>query len=226
MRRVFLTSALLCLASVAAGGAMFKTMIGSEPVQLILPAGMCQIERSNPSDAAYLKAIESGLAGTNKLLAAFAECDQLSDWRGSKKMFLEYGYYQSPVGMLESVATSDMVAEVCRELRSQGEKMLDGLKDDLTQRTTRALKGLQVNELRSLGVVGEDSNACYSAALRNLQAESAPQKLQDMVFAVTVLKGKLLFLYVYASHTDDRTIPALLDRVRTTVAALAAANEN
>ena len=47
-----------------------------------------------------------------------------------------------------------------------------------------------------------------------------------MVFAVTVLKGKLLFLYVYALHADDRTIPALLDRVRTTVTALAAANEN
>jgi hypothetical protein len=225
MRRVLLTSALLCLASVAAGGAMFKTMIGSEPVQLVLPAGMCQIERSNPTDAAYVEAIESGLAGTNKLLAAFAACDQLVDWRSSKKMFLEYGYYQAPVGMLDSLATPDMVAEVCRELRSQGEKMLDGLKEDLTQRTERALKGLQVNELRSLGVVGEDDKACYSAALRNLQAESPQQKLQDMVFAVTVLKGKLLFLYVYALHADDRTIPALLDRVRTTVTALTEANE-
>jgi hypothetical protein len=140
-------------------------------------------------------------------------------------MFLEYGYYQSPVGMLDSVATPDMVAEVCRELRSQGEKMLDGLKEQLTQRTERALKGLQANELRSLGVVGEDSNACYSAALRNLQAESAQQKLQDMVFAITALKGKLLFLYLYTLHAGDHTIPALLDRVRTTVAALAAANE-
>jgi hypothetical protein len=225
MHRVLLTSVLLCLASVALGGAMIKTMIGSEPVQLVLPAGMCQIERSIPTDAAYFEAIESGLAGTNKLLAAFAECRQLSDWRSSNKMFLEHGYYQAPVEMLDSVATRDTVAEVCRELRSQGEKMLDGLREELTQRTERALKGLQVNELRSLGVVGEDSNACYSAALRNLQAESAQQKLQDMVFAVTVLKGKLLFLYVYALHADERTIPALLDRVRTTVTALAAANE-
>jgi hypothetical protein len=127
--------------------------------------------------------------------------------------------------MLDSNATRDMIAEVCRELRSQGEKMLDDLKEDLTQRTERALEGLQVNELRSLGVVGEDANACYSAALRNLQAESAQQKLQDMVFAITVLKGKLLFLYVYALHADERTIPALLDRVRTTVAALKEANE-
>lgn len=225
MRRVLLTTALLCLASVAAAGVMLKTMIGSESVELVLPAGMCQIERSNPADAAYFEAIESGVAGTNKLLAAFAECQQLSDWRSSKMMFLEYGYYQVPVGMLDSNATRDMIAEVCRELRSQGEKMLDDLKEDLTQRTERALKGLQVNELRSLGVVGEDSNACYSAALRNLQAESAQQKLQDMVFAITVLKGKLLFLYVYALHADERTIPALLDRVRTTVAALKEANE-
>src|SRR4051812_36414517 len=206
MRRVFLTSALLCLASAAIGAEIFQTTIGNEPVQLVLPNGMCQVERSKPADAAYVDAIESGLAGTNKLLAAFAECDQLSDWRSSKKMFLEYGYYQSPVGMLDTVATPDMVTEVCRELRSQGEKMLDDLKGDLTQRTERAIKGLQVNELRSLGVVGEDGNACYSAALRNLQAESAQQKLQDLVFAITVLRGKLLFFYVYAPHTDDRTI--------------------
>jgi hypothetical protein len=226
MRRVLLTSALLCLASMATGGSMFKTVIGSAPVQLVLPAGMCQIEPSNRADAAYVEAIESGLAGTNKLLAAFAECGQLSDWRSSKKMFLEYGYYQVPLGMLDSVATPEMVAEVCRELRSQGEKMLDDLKVDLTQRAERALKGLRVNELRSLGVVGEDSSACYSAALRNLEAESAQEKLQDMVFATTVLKGKLLFLYVYAPHRDERTIPHLLDRVRMTITALAAANAN
>lgn len=226
MRCVLLTSALLCLAPVVMGAEVLSTRIGNEPVQLILPNGMCQIDQSKPTDAAYVDAIESGLAGTNKLLTAFAECDQLSDWRSSKKMFLEYGYYQSPVGMLDTVATPDMVTEVCRELRSQGEKMLDDLKEDLTQRTERALKGLQVNELSSLGVVGEDSHACYSAALRNLQAESAQQKLQDLVFAITVLRGKLLFLYVYAPHRDDRTIPILLDQVRTTVTALTAANGN
>lgn len=224
MRCVLLTSALLCFACTAAAET-FKTMIGGEPVQLVLPAGMCRIDLSNPSDAVYIEAIESGLAGTNKLLGAFAECDQLADWRDSKKMFLEYGYYQTPVGMLDSVATPEMVAEVCRELRTQGEKMLDDLKDDLTQRTERALKGLQVDELRSLGVVGEDEKACYSAALRNQHAESAQQKLQDLVFAITVLKGKLLFLYLYTPHAGDGTIPALLDRIRATVTALAAANE-
>src|SRR5215213_8623651 len=225
MRCVSLTSALLCAVCATAGPAMLKTTIGEVPVHLVLPTGMCQIDAAHPEDAAYVTAIESGLAGTNKLLGAFADCNQLAQWRSSKKMFAEYGYYQAPVGMIDSVASADMVADVCQELRSQGEKMLDEAQGDLTLRTQRALKGLQVSQLRSLGVIGEEPNVCYSAVMRNVDDEGEP-RLQDLVFALTVLKGKLLFLYLYAPHADDHAIPVLLDRVRMTVGALAAANEN
>jgi hypothetical protein len=204
---------------------MFKTRIGSATLQLVLPAGMCQIDTAIPEDAAYVAAIETGLAGTNKLLGAFADCNQLAQWRGNNKMFVEFGFYQAPVGVIDAVSTPDVVADVCRELRSQGEKMLDEAQGDLTLRTQSALKGLQVSQVRSLGVIGEEANVCYSAVMRNVDDEGEP-RLQDMVFALTVLKGKLLFLYVYAPHAGEHAIPALLDRVRVTVNALAAANEN
>jgi hypothetical protein len=204
---------------------MFKTRIGSATLQLVLPAGMCQIDTTVPEDAAYVAAIESGLAGTNKLLGAFADCNELAQWRSSKKMFAEYGYYQTPVAMIDALATPETVADVCRELRSQGERMLDEAQGDLTLRTQRALTGLQVSQVRSLGVIGEEANVCYSAVMRNVDDEGEA-RLQDLVFALTMLKGKLLFLYVYAPHADEHAIPALLDRVRVTVNALAAANEN
>ena len=226
MRRLLLIPAVLCFISAAASGAGFETPIGGEKVALVLPAGMCRIEAANASDANYINAVESSLAGTNKLLGAFADCQQLTDWRSGNKMFLDnHGQYQAPVGMLDTAAPPGVVAEICGELRRQGEKVLDGMKEDLSQRMERAVKGLQVNELRSLGVVGEDPGACYSAALQNLRVEGGPEKLQHLVFAITVVKGKLLFLYVYGLHMGDHTIPALLDRVRTTVSELAKANE-
>jgi hypothetical protein len=225
MRCVSLMSALLCIACASAGAAMFRTTVGSATLQLVLPAGMCQIDATLPEDAAYVAAIETGLAGTNKLLGAFADCNQLAQWRSSKKKFAEYGYYQTPIGTIDSVATADMVTDVCRELRSQGEKMLDEAQGDLTLRTQRALTGLQVSQVRSLGVIGEEANVCYSAVMRNVDEDGEP-RLQDLVFALTVLKGKLLFLYVYAPHADEHAIPVLLDRVRMTVNGLGAANEN
>jgi hypothetical protein len=226
MRSVLLVSAVLSFISATAGGTGFETPIGDEKLTLVLPAGMCRIEAEKSSDANYINAVESSLAGTNRLLGAFADCQQLTDWRSGNKMFLDnHGQYQAPAAMLDTVAPPGVVAEICSELRRQGEKVLDGMKDDLTDRMERAVKGLQVNELRSLGVVGEDPGACYSAALQNLRVEGGPEKLQHLVFAITVVKGKLLFLYVYGLHTGDHTIPALLDRVRTTVGELAKANE-
>jgi hypothetical protein len=226
MRRVLLVPAMLCFIAAPAMGAGLETPIGREKVALVLPAGMCPIEATNSSDANYINAVESSLGGTNRLLGAFADCEQLSAWRSGHKMFLDnHGQYQAPAAMIDTVAPPGVVAEICSELRRQGEKVLDGMKDDLSQRMERAVKGLQVNELRSLGVVGEDPDACYSAALQNLRVEGGPEKLQHLVFAITAVKGKLLFLYVYGLHTGDHTIPALLDRVRTTVTELARANE-
>jgi hypothetical protein len=109
-------------------------------------------------------------------------------------------------------------------LRTQGEKTVAGASPDVKARIEAAIKGAKVNEMSFLGVLAEDSNACYSALPQKIETEVGTAKTQVTLSAVTAVKGKAVFYYLYTVYQSADTVTAALARHRKNVAALLAAN--
>ena len=54
------------------------------------PAGFCELEDQNPSDKRVLATLTDVLAKSgNRLLSMSADCQQLADWRATKRPLLD-----------------------------------------------------------------------------------------------------------------------------------------
>src|SRR5262245_16320446 len=66
MRRSLLALSVLILPSLSNPAVSLDVTVGSTPIKLPAPSGMCQIEASQPADARYIEAVEKGLVNLNK----------------------------------------------------------------------------------------------------------------------------------------------------------------
>src|SRR6185295_3233849 len=68
--------------------------VGETSVVLTAPPGQCELDSNQPADRSMLQAIGAAI-GTNTLLAMFADCKQLADWRAGRRSLLEdFAQYQ------------------------------------------------------------------------------------------------------------------------------------
>lgn len=202
--------------------------IGKTTVALTLPAGFCDLDAAQASDARIIKAIETMLAGENRLLAMSADCRQLAQWREGKRPLLsDFSQYQTSTRMMEAESPPDPQAalkEICATMRAEGEKTMAGLASDMKGRVETALKEVKQNQVRFLGVVAEEPTACYAVIVQRLKAETGKDVTLMALSATMFVKGKIVFYYLYAPYQNNYTVTALLARHKANVAALLAAN--
>ena len=96
-----------------------------------------------------------------------------------------------------------VVAEVCQVLRTQGAAIDKEVAPKVKQRIADLSAGIAVNEQRPLGVLDEEPSACYAGIILNLQTATGEQRLLLGVFAVTVLNGRIIYLYHYQAKPED-----------------------
>jgi hypothetical protein len=168
--------------------------------------------------------------GGNALLSLSANCRQLADWRTGKRALLDdFAQYQSPLNLMNQTLPGPpelVIRQNCANLRAQAEKILSGVLPDIKSRIEATLKRVKVNEMSFLGVMAEDSTACYPAMLQKMKPESGGEKTQAALFAITVVKGKMIFYYLFAPFVGTETITTMLSLHKTNVAALLAANRS
>lgn len=227
MRRSILLLSTLLLAAPAQAK---DVTIGKTSIALTLPAGFCDMDPSQASDDRIMKAVESMLAGANRLLAMSAECKQLTQWREGKRPLLsDFSQVQTSTRMMEAESPPNPQAalkEICATLRTDGEKAVVGLASDMKSRIEAALKEVKQNQVRFLGVVAEDPTACYAVIVQRMKAETGKDVTLMALSATAYVKGKIVFYYLYAPYQNNYTVTALLARHKTNVAALLAANKN
>jgi hypothetical protein len=165
----------------------------------------------------------------NRLLGFYADCKQLNDWRTSKRALLEdFAQYQTTIAAIDAPAPAvpaEAIKQLCNEQREAGEKMVSGLAPDLKIRIEEAVRGVEINQVRSLGVVAEDATACYAALVQRLKAQNGKDVTIVALFATTFVQGKLVFYYLYSPYRSAQTVTALLAKQRLNVVALQAANK-
>lgn len=216
-----------CVASLTVMAAPMEATIGATSIKLVLPRGDCPIDSTRAVDAQYLKILlEVTRAGTgNGILAGFADCRQLADWRTGRKAFLDdHGQYQTALKLADREIPGAAMGRICKSLRQQGDQFYQGTSLDQAMRIEQAADALQVGQTRSLGLVSEDENACYSALLQDARARNGAEKRQAGVYATSVVKGKLVYFYLFTPYRDADTLGKLVDVVKSTMRDLQSAN--
>jgi hypothetical protein len=225
MRHMIIAAVGLPLAFSFCGGAL-AVDVGNAKISVPTPPGYCPLDRSLPQDQRLGKALDELLAGQNRLLAFFAECEQFSDWRIGKRQFLDdYVEVQTPLaGMSSEVSGSaiDVVKRSCAEARTQSLDLVE--EKALGDRITSVMKTVKQNEVKLLGVVAEEPNACFEALLQKLSIGDGVEKVQIVVYGTSVVKGKFVYHYRFGLYDGQPSVARLLGEEKKYVAAFLAAN--
>ena len=188
--------------------------VGGESIKLNVPKGFCQLNQDLPGDSRLLNLIKGGLRGRNELLLMYADCKQLEAWRAGKKKTLDdFGQVQTPLRTMRTDLRGKSKAtinSICSAMRKAQPGFFGAIKEQVQKRFDELQANIKFNQSKFLGVLHGDDEACYSAIIQKLKTELGDPKTIISVYAITVLRGRLLFLYAFASADDAETISHLL----------------
>jgi len=194
----------------AAQGPTKTVDIGGRPVQLIVPAGQCELDRQHRFDASVLDLATRAIAGANEMLLHTAECVGLDGARTGRVPYLnDFTQVQVALQFKGTELRGQEAAaakEICQSLRTDGAQIEKKAGAEIKDRVKNLQAGIAVNETRALGVLGEDQNACYSGILMNVQTPTGETRLILGVYAMGVLNGRLVFLYRFAANPPSGAV--------------------
>ena len=202
--------------------------VGGRPIRFVVAEDQCVLDRAQQADRAVLDLVTRALAGQNELLVHTAECANLTAVREGRTPYLDsFTQAQVLIQFREREfrgQETQVVREICQYMRNNAEALQKEVGPRIEKRISELGAGIGVNEQRPLGVVDEDQSACYSGLLMNLQTPLGDKRLLLGIFAVTVLNGRIIYLYRYQASPDDAARDRLLKLLKASVAAHVAAN--
>jgi hypothetical protein len=181
-----------------------RVEIGGASVALVVPAGHCLLDRSNAADRGVIETVERVVAGSNRVLAAFAECDQRAEFRAGRRTVLDdYGQYMTPVrGSTVNMAPAAFARQMTEVFKQQGAQLIEGAEADTRERIGSLKLGIRMGENKMLGVLRTDERASYVGIVQNLGLPDGTTKLQVGVAAFGVQKRRMVSLNLYARFEE------------------------
>jgi hypothetical protein len=215
-------------ATAGSGGAK-QVQVGSVALTFPPPEGFCELTSQQPMDARTIEAERGTLTGQqNELLTMSADCGQLEGWRARTHLIEDYARYQTVTSATDSnLSRAEWVKRFCAGRRAQYEKTPHVFATDFNARA-KAL-GVNTGELSAeamstLGVLGEDADACYMGLLQMIRTKAGAERTQISVHAYTLVKGKIIQYGLFTDYHDADTLTAALARHKRNVVAFLAAN--
>jgi hypothetical protein len=214
--------AVICAASIAAAQ---EVNIGPTSVKLTPPQGQCQLSNEKGDEALLVGKMRELIARSNKLLAIYADCDELAQFRlGKVVAFDSYAEYFFPIDALKMSIPPDAITKMCAVMRSKNDDDLAAIMRNTAPDIDRVFPGMKINQPKFLGVLAEEPMVCYSGQLSKITSTSGEEKVQITILAMILLKGTLMAYQQFAPYRSGDTILNLLGKNRANVAALIAAN--
>lgn len=214
--------AVICAASIAVAQ---EVNIGSTPVKLTAPQRQCQFSNDKGDEALVVGRFRELIARSNQLLAVYADCDELAQFRlGKLVTFDSYAEYFFPIKALNMAIPADAITKMCAVMRSKNDDDLAAIVRNSAPNIDRLFSGVKINEIKFLGVLAEEPTVCYSGQLSKITSASGEEKAQISVLAMILLKGNIMAYQQFAPYRSGDTILNLLGKNRANVAALIAAN--
>jgi hypothetical protein len=197
-------------------------------ITLSPPEGYCELDAGNAVDAKMVAAVEGMLGRSgNRLLSLSADCSQLADWRAGKRQLLDnLAQHQTLASWENAQLPAATIGEACTQMRARGDQLVADMTPDVRARAERVLKTVKINEMKFLGVVGEEPSVCYAAMLQRFLTEAGTDKTQATVFATTIVRQKLVYYYLFAPYVNGETISGMLEQHKANVRRLQSDNGN
>jgi hypothetical protein len=229
IRRALSATAFATCLAIASASAR-DAAVGGVLIALSPPEGYCELDAANAADATMIAAVEGMLGRTdNRLLLFSAECGQLADWRAGKRQSLDnVAQHQTSRGLehVQLPASPEAAIEQhCTQMRAGVDQLLTDMTADMQERAGRILKTVKINEMKFLGVVGQEPRACYAAALlqRSL-TEGGTLTPQVTMVATTIVRQRLLYYYLIAPYVSGETVGSMLEQHKANVRRLHSEN--
>jgi hypothetical protein len=209
---------MMTLCAVTAAARAETVSVGGVLLRLSPPPDFCALDATHAADARLFDAVARTLADMgNHLLSLSADCTELAEWRSGKRELLDnLAQHQTMTtweDVLLVVSPQTIIKQTCAEMRSRGGELVSSTTSQANARIEQVLKTVKINEMKFLGVLGEEPLACYAALLQRTATEAGREKTQVTVLATTVVRRKLIYYYRSAPFADNRTIEAMLERV-------------
>jgi hypothetical protein len=220
---------LSCSLSVAAMAADVR--IGDVSLHIPQPTGYCEMDPVLASDGAFIGRLHSTMTKTgNRLLVVSADCSELRDWRNGKRPDLDHMAQYQTIIELENQPLPDtpekMAKNFCANMDATALRSTDYILPDPQERADRASRDLKLNEIKLLGTVSEDPGVCYTATMQKFKVDGREETTQVTIIATTLLKSKVVQLYLFAPYAAGKTITQLLMKQRANVSQLQRANRS
>jgi hypothetical protein len=203
--------------------------VAGADVAIVLPAGYCELQPNDKSDARVLAAIRGMIEPIgNSLLSAAAECSVLPQWRNRKVSRLSnMTQYQSYTGETKEGTrkeADEAVAAVCNELRATGKKQMDDINPSVKARAAKVMEKIEYGKIEMVGVTGEEPGVCYVALLQKFRAEDKTDVVQLVTYATTLVKGRWVYFYLFNDYENADSVEKSLAMHRKNVRAFLTAN--
>ncbi len=191
-------------------------VVGGTTLNLATPENNCSLNPQIPADNHMLNAVKNSIKGNTELVLQFADCQELKNWRTRKQKYLDtFGSYQSSLKLQNLDLTgkeAESIKSICDVYKKQGGTMLKNMEKDINKRVQDSFKNVKMNKIQLLGVVKENEEICAVATFQRLKTADGSTKDQINVYSITILKGKLIFSYLFAPNTVD-VVDQLTDQI-------------
>ncbi len=228
LRRIIL--AIGIFAAFPASGETARVEIEGTAITLAVPSGHCLLERSHPADRNIIETVERVVAASNRILAAFADCDQRAEMRSGRRNVLDdYGQYMTPLrGGAIALPPAQFAQRMTEVFKQQGAQLIQGAEADTRERIGSLKLGIRMGENKMLGVLRTDERASYLGIVQNLGLPDGSTKLQVGVAAFGLQKRRMVSLNLYARFDEGpggaNTTLRVLETSASTYATTSAAN--
>ena len=218
-----------CLIALAGTATAEDVQVGKATITLAHPSEFCPLDSRQPSDSRVITIIQGLLAGRNRLLKVYALCDELLKWRSRKAPLLtDMLQYQTVIRMMNRDLArpySRIRKPLCDEFRSQGQVILNEIAPETDKRLAAISESIKLNQRRLVGVVDGLDERCYALLLQKIQAENGTTFTQLAVFAPVLVKGRIVFTYLFTRFVESVGSEPAVKRLRAIEAALEQAND-
>lgn len=192
------------LAALPAGAETARVEIEGTAITLAVPPGHCLLERSHPADRNIIETVERVVAASNRVLAAFADCDQRAEMRSGRRNVLDdYAQYMTPLrGGAIGLPPAQFAQRMTEVFKQQGAQLIQGAEADTRERIGSLKLGIRMGENKMLGVLRTDERASYLGIVQNLGLPDGTTKLQVGVAAFGLQKRRMVSLNLYARFEE------------------------
>lgn len=185
-------------------------------IEAAIPAGYCEVG-AHPAEAEIVSRAREAIGNSNQILAMFADCKELEDFRKGRRTTLDnYGQIlaQTPKGQLRALKGVSR-SEYIQKMSGQAKNFPEAFKKAET-RLKQSVPGLQ--PLENLGILSTDSNGLYVGLLMTMTDDTGRPRPIVGIVGMTLVREMSITINLYQVYRNSQDLRGLLARQQSAIA--------